>query len=175
MAKKIVYSDPWLTIEKKRVRVRGKAFDYRVHRENDVAVVVPVLEDGRILIERQFRHAIGKWLLELPAGAIDDGEKPEQGARRELEEETGYRAGRMELMCKQYGSPSSGPKVFYYYCASRLKKTGRTKFDGTETIRTLPLSADRIEKMLRSGAILDHKLVEGYLYYKAFMINEVMQ
>ena len=171
MANKIVYSDPWLTIEKKRVRVRGKEFDYKVHRQNDVAVVLPVLDDGKILIERQFRHAIGKWLLELPAGMIDKGEKPGHGARRELEEETGYRAGKMVLMCRQYGSPANGPRIFYYYCASGLRKTGRTKFDGTETIRTIALSAKRIEKMLTGKEILDHKLVEGYLFYKTFMMK----
>src|SRR5438045_4057695 len=96
-----------------------RIFDIRIHeiRESDVeykrevvvhkgsAVIVPVFDDGAVALVRQYRHAAGKYLLEIPAGSLDADESPETGATRELEEEIGVIAAKLEKIAEFYVSP----------------------------------------------------------------------
>src|SRR6187402_3494186 len=98
---------------------KGRIFDVRVDtiRERDAeykrdvivhpgsSVIVPVFADGTIALVRQYRHAAGKYLLEIPAGSLDGDESPETGAARELEEEIGFRAAKLEKIAEFYVSP----------------------------------------------------------------------
>jgi ADP-ribose pyrophosphatase len=128
------------------------------------AAVVALDEGGQVLLVRQARPAVGSDLLELPAGLIDAGEEPIACARRELEEETGYAAERLELLVSFYTSPGFTDELIYIYLASGLHAT-RLAPDEEEEIELvrLPLRS-AIERVL-SGEISDAKTVAGLLAY----------
>lgn len=171
MSRKILYHSKWITIVERTAKVRGKTITFADNIRPDVAVVVPVFEDGSILMEKQFRHSLDRYIYELPAGHLEKGENPALAAARELEEETGYRPGRIKLMYRDYQDPGSSKRIFYYYHASMLKK-GKTLLDHSEIIQSVKMSPSRLERMLKSKAIKDHKTVEGYLYYKNFVAKK---
>ena len=99
----------------------GEEFDRHVVHHPGAVVVVPVIDDDAILV-RQCRVAAGRELLEVPAGKRDvDGEPPEATANRELEEEIGYRAGRLELLCEFYNSPGFCDEYTHLFLATDLE------------------------------------------------------
>jgi ADP-ribose pyrophosphatase len=115
----------------------GKVFDIRVDeiREGDVeykreivvhkgsAVIIPVFEDGTVALVRQYRHAAGKYLLEICAGTLNKGEDPKAGAIRELEEEIGVRAANVEKLTEFYVSPGFLTEKMFVYLATELTET----------------------------------------------------
>lgn len=164
----VLYDDGWYRIKRKPVRIKGRKFDFSVLIQKDAVVVVPLLDDGRLILERQLRHKIGKRIYEFPAGHIEKGERPVSAARRELDEETGYRARRIRHMFSAYASPGDGPRIFHYYLALVDRKGGR-RLDGTEEITLHAIRPDTVERMIKGGRIVDHQTVSGYTYYKSFV------
>lgn len=167
--KRILYKDRWTTIEEEWAVVRGKKVNFQRWVQSGVVTILPILEDGRIVVERIFRHALGKFLYEIPAGLIEKGESGISAAKRELEEETGYIAGEVKFMFKVYQSPGVSPRVFYHFYAKNLKKIGKVKLDDLEVISTMKLKPSRLESLIKSNKIMDHKTIESYLYYKSFV------
>ena len=165
---KILYRDRWVTIEERHATVRGKKVEFQRWVERNVVTVLPILEDGRILMERQFRHAIGRYLYEIPAGLVEKGESTISAARRELGEETGYVAKEMKFMFKIYQSPAVGSRTFYHFYAKKLRP-GKRKLDNSEIITLMKVKPSKLESMIKSNQIMDHKTVESYLYYKTFI------
>ena len=116
---------------------KGRIFDVRLDtiREGDVeykrevvvhrgsAVIVPVFDDGTVAMVRQYRHAAGKYLLEIPAGSLENGEDPRTGAIRELEEEVGVTAANIELITEFYVSPGFLTEKMYVFLATGLTET----------------------------------------------------
>ena len=121
--------------------------------------VVPVLDDKVILI-RQYRIVVGKTLLELPAGRLEGDEPPEARARAELEEETGYQAGRLELAHSYFSSAGFTDERMYIYLAFDLVATAR-RLEFDERIEVVAVPIDKIEGLLASGAIEDAKTIIG--------------
>ncbi|ADL18456.1 NUDIX hydrolase [Acidilobus saccharovorans 345-15] len=112
-------------LERVRFSYNGREFDAdRVTFGLSVAVL-PVLEDGRVILERQWRPATGSWVLEAPAGRVERGETPEEAAMRELEEETGYRASRLTKVYEAYVSPGYSDEVQHGYIAEGLTRVGQ--------------------------------------------------
>jgi ADP-ribose pyrophosphatase len=126
-----------------------------------VAIVAVDAEDNVILV-RQYRHAVGRELLELPAGGIEPGEEPEESARRELEEETGYKAGKMERIGGAYTAPGYSTEFMHLFLATDLEP-GPSRAEDDEIIQVVPLSLSRIQDLLSSGEICDGKSVIGLL------------
>lgn len=100
---KTVFSSPWFSVVEKAASENGKP--YYVIDSPDFAVLVATDTEGRLLLVRQYRPAVERFTLELPAGHVEQGETPEETARKELLEETGYEAGKLELIAKL--SPST--------------------------------------------------------------------
>src|ERR1043166_7151038 len=125
-------------IDSKKV-FAGRVFDVTVDtvREGDAtyirevvhhpgsAVILPAFEDGTIALVRQYRHPAVKYLLELPAGTLNDGERPELGAARELEEELGLIAGNLEKLAEFFVSPGFCEEKMWLYLARDLKETAQ--------------------------------------------------
>jgi ADP-ribose pyrophosphatase len=130
-----------------------------VEHPGDVAVV-PVLPDGRVLMVRQFRHPVGKVLLEIPAGKLDAGEGPAQCALRELEEETGHRAGVMERRASIYTGPGFTDEIIHIFIASDLVKTFMNP-DEDELLEVRAYEQRDIRRMIREGLICDAKTISG--------------
>ena len=91
----------------------GRRVEFDLVRHPGAAAVVPFMEDGRVLLIRQFRFATGGEILEIPAGKLDPGEAPEACAARELEEETGYRAGRLERLGSIWTTPGFCDEIIH--------------------------------------------------------------
>ncbi len=155
---------------------KGKVFDVNIAeiREGDVeykreivihkgsAVIVPVFADMTVAFVRQYRHPAGKYLLEIPAGGLNDGEEPKEAAARELEEEIGVTATKIEKLSEFYVSPGFLTEKMFLFMATGL----------TETLQNLEedelLSIERITfaeafSKIKSGGIEDAKTIIGIM------------
>lgn len=127
-------------------------------------VAVPVLSDGRLLLIRQFRYPLKKYILELPAGKLDTKLSPRDTIARELEEETGYRAGTLTHECSFYTSPGISNEVLHLFIARDLTPVPQRLEEGEHiTIETYTLP-ECLQKM-DYGEINDGKTLLGLLWY----------
>ena len=159
---------------------QGRIFDVRLDtiREDDIeytreiiahkgsAVIVPLFEDGTVALVRQYRHAAGGYLLEIPAGGVEEGETFAEAAARELEEEIGYRAAKVEPLTEFFVSPGFLNEKMYLFLATGLTQTAQ-HLDPDEIVRVvrLPL-ADALE-IANDGRIQDAKTIVGLLLCQA--------
>jgi ADP-ribose pyrophosphatase len=123
-------------------------------------VVLPVLADGRVLLVRQYRHAVGAFLWELVAGGIDRGESPLRAARRELQEESGYRARRFEHLLSFYPTPGFVSEVMHLYRATGLR-AGPARPEDDEALEVRAFSRRELKRMLQRGELRDGKTLVG--------------
>jgi ADP-ribose pyrophosphatase len=132
----------------------------RIHHPGAVAIV-PVI-GGEVLLVRQYRYATGGWLLEVPAGTLEDGESPETCAARELEEETGYRPGALRPLGWIWTTPGfTDEKIWLYLATGLVAAQQRLEDDELLTVERLPV-AEAIERAARGG-ICDGKSVSALL------------
>jgi ADP-ribose pyrophosphatase len=167
LSSRVVYRGPvfWVTkdyvIETGGVRVRRD-----VVRHSGSVVILAVDERGSqpyVLLERQYRHAAGDYLWELPAGRIDKGEKPLAAAKRELLEETGYTATRWQRILNFYASPGFVAETMSLYLARGLRAgTAQPEADEVIQQRLVPLAA--AVGWVMSGTIRDAKTISGVLW-----------
>jgi len=143
------------------VKLNGKKTTREVVEHVDCVVVLPIDSGGNILLVRQFRHAVGKELLELPAGSIDAGETPEQAAVRELREETGYKPCKLERLGGFYAAPGYCTEYLHFFRASQLEKSPLTAED-TDEIEVVPVSPADVLGLIASGQICDAKTLAGF-------------
>lgn len=142
-------------------------------RERDIvvhpgaAVILPVLEDGRLVMIRNYRVTLDRELLELPAGTLDAGEAPDACAARELREETGYRAGRLEPLLTFYATPGFCTEQMHVFIATGLTP-GPTQPEASEHIRVERFAFQDALAAIRSGAICDAKTIVALLYYDRY-------
>jgi ADP-ribose pyrophosphatase len=125
-------------------------------------VVVPLTDDGQVRMVRQYRSAIGEFLLELPAGTLEPGEAPEQAAPRELAEETGDRAARWLWLSGFFTVPGVCDEYIHLYLATDLTP-GQTNQDADEFIEVVTIPLDEALVMVKKGEIRDAKTIIGLL------------
>lgn len=154
----------------------GRIFDIRIDeiREGELeysreivvhkgsAVVVPVFDDGSVALVRQYRHAAGEYLLEIPAGTLEEGEDPMAGAVRELEEEIGVKAAKLEKLTEFYVSPGFLTEKMHVFLATGLTDVGQ-KLEADELLTVERHSFDELNKMIRNGEITDAKTMLGIM------------
>jgi 8-oxo-dGTP pyrophosphatase MutT (NUDIX family) len=160
----------FLTVDRVDVRAPdGDVLERHVVRHPGAVVVVPVDDDGAVLMVRQYRAAVGHDLLEIPAGKRDvDGEPPEATAVRELEEEIGRRAGTLVPLCEFYNSPGFTDEYTYLFLATDLEVTARAAVSAEEeamTVEAVPL--DDVDALIASGELVDAKSIIGVLTARA--------
>lgn len=155
-----------LTVRREDVQLpNGKTTVREIVDHSDVIAVLPVLDDGQIVLVRQFRKSAERVLLELPAGGIDGDESPEEAVRREMEEETGYAVESLEHLCSFYTSPGYTTEFMHLYRATGLKPGKATEETDQIEVIILPLE----EALTRiNGEVSDAKSILG-LYHEQLL------
>jgi ADP-ribose pyrophosphatase len=158
-----IYDGKILNLRVDRVALPGGGQAIREVVEFHGGVAIVALDAaGRVLLVRQYRYAVGRDLLELPAGILERGEQPIECAARELEEETGYCAARIEPLCRFYSTPGGTDEVLHIFLASELTP-GPPRPEADERIEVLPTAWDDALALVRRGEICDGKTVIGLL------------
>ncbi len=127
-------------------------------------VILPLVDVDRFIILRQYRPAVGKWIYELPAGVVEDGEDPRDTAYRELIEETGYRAGRMQHLFNMYLSPGYSNEYMHSFVAEELEYVGVDREEG-EVMETMTVDLNQFIDMVSKGLVEDAKTIATVTYY----------
>ena len=132
---------------------------------HDAVVVVPVRDDGALVLIRNERFAVGEELLEFPTGMLEDGEEPCACAARELAEETGYSARRLERLGGFYSCPGSTTEYLHVFLAEGLSR-GRQALEAHERIRVEVVPAGAVGEMIASGQLHDAKSIAAYTLWR---------
>ena len=140
----------------------GRRTKREVVEHVDCVAVVALDSGGNVLLVRQFRHPAARVLLEIPAGGIEPGEEPSDSAVRELEEETGYRAQKLERLGGFYSSPGFCTEYLHLFLATELE-AGRRGAKEEEIIEVVPIPLREIPNLIASGEICDAKSIAGLL------------
>ena len=144
----------------------GKTALRETVHNRDAAIILPIDGDGGIFLVRQYRHSVRQLVLEAPAGIIDTDETPEQCALRELEEEVGLIAGKLEKICSYHGSIGICSGKMHLFVATNLTQ-GQQKLDPDEFLTIEKHSLSDCEKMIQTGEIIDGKTILAIFAYRA--------
>jgi ADP-ribose pyrophosphatase len=165
LASKLIYEGRILKLRVDTVRTAdGRRTTREIIEHAACVAVVPVDAGDNVLLVRQYRQAPGKELLEIPAGGIDEGESPEAAVIREMQEETGFRPGKVVRLCGFYSSPGFCNEYLHLYLATELA-AGRLYAEDTPGIEVVPVPLAEVPALLASGDIEDAKTIGGLLFY----------
>jgi ADP-ribose pyrophosphatase len=162
-----VYRGKLLHVKSDTVRLpdgREATREYIVHP--GAAMIIPILPDGRLLMERQYRYPIGRVMLEFPAGKLDPGEDMLTTARRELLEETGYRAEKWEWLAEVHPIISYTTERIEIFLATGLVLERPKKLDAGEFLETIVVSVADAFAQFKAGKITDVKTIVGLFYLR---------
>jgi len=158
---KNIYSGKVVTLNIDRVQLpNGVTVELETIRHPGAAAVVPIKDDGTVVLIRQFRHAAGGFIYEIPAGKLHPGEDPLDCASRELEEEIGYRASTFDLLSSIFTAPGFADEVIHVYRATGLTK-GRQQLDRDEVLEVIEMPLTEAVKKIEDGTIRDAKTIVG--------------
>ena len=167
LSSEYLFRDGWFTVRKDKCETPGgKIVDpYYVYEFPTWAAAVPVTEDGKIVMVRQYRHALGETGIELPGGCVDDTDNNLQDAMaRELSEETGYSFSSYKYLGRISANPSSNNNLLHMYLATGGKKVAEQKLDENEEIEVMLLTIDEVKQLLRDNKIVQAMHVSCILY-----------
>ena len=150
-----VIKDSWIDMRASTCQLPGGMViaPFYVNHLPDFAVVVAVTPEHRVIMVRQYRHGVEKVLLELPAGCIEAGEDPKDGAARELLEETGYKAGSLEFLFKIAPNASNCTSYAQCYLARNVFPAAAQNLDETEALEVVELEGEEVKRLLREGGV----------------------
>lgn len=158
-----VYDGKVFDVDRDRVRMpNGREVSVDVVRHARSVVLLPVPEPGFVILIRQYRYAINRWLWELPAGSVDDGEEPDAAARRECHEEIGQVPDTIVRLGALFPTPGYCDEEMIFYRLSSLgEPTAAAALDEDEDIEPRTFSLPEAREMVRRGEITDMKTVVG--------------
>ena len=164
-----IYRGPAFNVRRDEVRLPNQGITHLDIIEHVGAVtILPVDDEGRILFVRQYRHAAGRELLELPAGTLNTGEPPETCALREIREETGFAAGKIMKLGEFFLAPGYSTEYMVVYLAAELKHDPLPR-DQDEFISLQPIPIGQAYRMALSGEVMDGKSLAGLLLAQAYL------
>lgn len=155
-----LYNGKIITLERLMVELPNKEIVERaVIRHPGASVIIPITDDGHVIMVKQFRKAADEILLEMPAGTLNNGEDPLECAKRELEEETGFTAGKFEHVMSFFTCPGFCDEIIHAYVATELKP-GRLNPDEDEFLENVKIKISDLLEMMYSNKIkLDAKSI----------------
>lgn len=151
--------------EVRTIEIDGRSREFVAHP--GAVVILPVIDADHIVMIRNERFAVGDELWELPAGTLEVNELPINTAYRELIEETGYQAAKIEPLCDFFTSPGICNELMYAFAAHGLVHVGQ-QLEETEKIRVEILAWKQILEMIRKGVICDGKTLSALMFYRLF-------
>jgi ADP-ribose pyrophosphatase len=161
-----IYSSRWCGLRRDVLKLDdGSRQEYHVVEIPDAVAVVPLTADERVVLIGQFRHPHGKTHWEIPAGRLVDGEPPEQGARREVREETGYDPGRLEPLPGFYAANGISSHWAHLFLARDCRLAGAATPEPSERIVVRVFSRSEVEALLDAGRIEDGFSALALLYW----------
>ncbi len=165
VASELIFDGKVLRVYRDRVRRETEAGEWtrEIVRHSGAVAVIAVTDEGKLLLERQFRYALGKVLIELPAGKLDPGELPAECAQRELIEETGYRAEELRHLGTMHPAVGYSDERIELFFARGLKHEGHA-FDHGEYLEVIEWSLEEAEEAVVRGDITDAKTVTGLFW-----------
>lgn len=140
----------------------GRTGQREIVEHRGAVVIAAVDEKENVLLVRQFRKAVGEMLLELPAGTLDPGEAPEDCARREIQEETGFKAGKLEKLGGFYSAPGFLTEYLHLFLATELEPSPKAA-DEDEDIEVVRVHLSAVPRLIAAGEVRDSKSVAGLL------------
>jgi ADP-ribose pyrophosphatase len=144
------------------VREGDKTYTREVVHHPGSAVIIPIFEDGTVALVRQYRHPTVRYLLEAPAGTLKRGERPEEGAARELEEELGFVAGKLVKLSEFYVSPGFCEEKMWVYLATEMTETAQ-QLEDDEIVEIVRIPFSQALEMITAGEIEDAKTMIGLM------------
>lgn len=168
VARRTIYQGKMIRLIQEILKVGGRRMMRETIQHPGAVVIVPLLDHSRIVFVRQYRRAIRRELLELPAGTLERGERRDVCARRELQEETGWRASRMHRIGQFYAAPGFISEQLTVFLAKGLTRVPAQP-DPDEDVRPVILTFHAALAKIRSGAICDAKTIIGVLFARRLL------
>ena len=164
IGEKYLYKGAKIAISRQLYRTEREEFIAEAVKHPGVAAIFPVKGDGKIVLVKQYRYIVGESLFEIPAGTLQEGESPEDCAKRELAEETGYIADELKYLGSFYASPGTSTEIVYSYVA-RVSSAEKQKLEVDEEISVVEVSLKDLITMVKEGKIKDSKTLATLLLY----------
>ncbi len=175
LSSEYLFNDQWFKVRKEVCRTPGgKIVDpYYVYDFPTWVGALPVTEDGKIVMVRQYRHALGETCIEVPGGCVDDTDANLQEAiAREILEETGYSFSSYDYLGKISPNPSTNNNLLHMYLARGGKKVAAQQLDGNEEIEVVLLTMDELKQLLKENKIIQAMHV-ACIFYALEKMNEL--
>ena len=175
LSSEYLFNDQWFKVRKEVCETpEGKIVDpYYVYEFPTWVGAVPVTEDGKVVMVKQYRHALGEVCIEIPGGCVDDTDKSfEEAIAREIKEETGYEFTTYEYLGRISPNPSTNNNLLHMFLARGGKKVTEQQLDGNEEIEVVLLSVEELRQLLR-----DHQIIQSMhvtcIIYALDKLNEI--
>ncbi|MBD1913722.1 MULTISPECIES: NUDIX hydrolase [unclassified Leptolyngbya] len=174
LKRRLFYQGRKFSFEVNRLRLPNKAEgEMECIRHPGGAVAVPLTEDGKLILVRQYRFATGRRLLEFPAGTLETGEDALETARREIQEETGYKAHRWDRLGQFYVAPGYSDEIIYSYLARGLELLENPPSqDEDEDLEIVFMGVSELEEAILNGEAVDAKSIASLVLLKPFLDKE---
>lgn len=167
LSSEYLFRDLWFKVRRDKCETENGHIvePYYVYEFPTWVTAVALTEDGKVIIERQYRHALGEVCLEIPGGCVDDTDPDlEFAVRRELLEETGYTFEKTEYLGRISANPSTNNNLMHMFLATGGKKAGAQKLDPNEEIDVELITIEELKQLLRDNAIVQSMHVTCIMY-----------
>lgn len=167
LSSEYVFNDSWFKVRREKCETPGGKIvaPYYVYEFPTWVGAVPVTQDGKIVMIRQYRHALGETIIEIPGGCVDDTDiNPQDAVARELLEETGYSFSSYEYLGRISPNPSTNTNVLHMFLAKGGKQVASQKLDENEEIEVVLLSIGELKQLLRENKIIQSMHVSCIMY-----------